>query len=697
MKRDDAEHVLRRALNDPNARFHTHQWEAIDHIVNRQGRLLLVQRTGWGKSIVYFIGTRALRDKGKGPTIIISPLLSLMRNQIITAERLGIRAQTINSANVEDWHAIEQRLLNDEVDALLISPERFGNEDFIERMFLPIAGRIGMLVIDEAHCISDWGHDFRPDYRRLVHILKRLPDNIPVLATTATANDRVVRDIEQQMGNIDIMRGSLLRESLILQTIRLPDQSSRLAWLAERVPRLSGTGIIYTLTRHDADCVSKWLRTQHIQAWHYYSDAYHEKYPDSDEYRNALEKAVLQNKVKAVVATSALGMGFDKPDVGFVIHYQAPGSVVSYYQQVGRAGRALPQAYGVLLSGEEDTEIHEYFLRTAFPDEDHIVQVLAVLGRNDGLTVDALQRSVNLSLPQVEKVLKLLQVENPAPLIHTEGKWYRTHADLHLDHERIAFLHSQRQREWEQMQRYIDHSGCFMQFLAKALDDDLTEPCGKCVNCRKGNALPTTYKQPIQIAATAFLQHSHIVLPPKVFVAKNLFPKSGLGGNLAMQGLNADTGKVLCRWGDAGWGRLVIDGKHENHFSDELVDAVVTMIRQWNPQPSPKWMTCVSSLKHPNLVPDFARRVAAQLNIPFVETVEKIRANEPQKMMQNRFHQCRNLDGAFNVKGKVSPDPLFLFDDLVDSGWTLTVVSALLRKAGAGMVFPVALGMTRSG
>ena len=311
--------LLRTALDDPIASFRDGQWEAINSLVNHQERLLVVQRTGWGKSSVYFIATRILRDGGRGPTLIVSPLLALMRNQVDAARRIGIHALTINSTNRDEWPALQRAVLSDETDVLLISPERLANDEFVENVLLPIAGTIGLLVVDEAHCISDWGHDFRPDYRRLVNVLQRMPDNVPILGTTATANNRVVADVKTQLGEIGTQRGSLTRASLALQTMRLPTQAARLAWLVDHMDQLPGTGIIYTLTKRDANQVAEWLNRHGISANAYYSGVVSDDFDDSNAYRQYLEDLLLRNGIKALVATTALGMGYDKPDLGFVI------------------------------------------------------------------------------------------------------------------------------------------------------------------------------------------------------------------------------------------------------------------------------------------------------------------------------------------------------------------------------------------
>jgi ATP-dependent DNA helicase RecQ len=381
--------LLRLGSGLENATFRDGQEEAIRHIVEGRGRLLVVQRTGWGKSFVYFIATKLLREEGHGLALLISPLLSLMRNQLLAARRMGVRAATINSDNLNEWDSIERAIINNEVDILLISPERLANEHFRTQVLSQVAARIAFLVIDEAHCISDWGHDFRPHYRLIERLSRGLPPNLRLLATTATANDRVLDDLRAVLGpQLDILRGDLNRPSLLLQTIRLSTQEERMAWLAEQLPNLPGSGIIYTLTVRDATRLSDWLKSRGINV-----ESYTGRTGDG---RDELEQSLLDNKVKALVATTALGMGFDKPDLAFVIHYQTPGSVVAYYQQVGRAGRALESAYGVLLSGQEETDIIDYFIDTAFPTRDEAEQVLNALEEMaSGLSVPELMERLN--------------------------------------------------------------------------------------------------------------------------------------------------------------------------------------------------------------------------------------------------------------------------------------------------------------
>lgn len=696
--KNQAQALLERALAQPRARFRDGQWEAIDALVNHRRKLLVVQRTGWGKSSVYFIATRLLRDAGAGPAIIVSPLLALMRNQIEAAQRLGVRASTINSSNADQWPQVIQGVRADQVDVLLVSPERFANERFSEEVLLPIAHHLGMFVVDEAHCISDWGHDFRPDYRRLVNVLQRMPSNLPILGTTATANDRVIADIVAQLGDVQVMRGSLMRESLALQTSRLNGQAARLAWLAHHIPRLPGSGIVYVLTQRDALQLARWLNDSGIPAEAYFSGATGPDGEGSHVWRELLEDHLQRNQIKALVATTALGMGYDKPDLGFVVHYQSPGSIVGYYQQVGRAGRGIEQALGILLAGEEDGRIHDYFRRRAFPDERLVSRLLEALAEADGLSERELEQRLNARSGQIGQALKYLSVENPAPVIRQDGGWIRTPVPYRLDVDKIRRLTGIREREWQQMQDYVDTASCKMEFLARALDDLAPARCGKCASCLGRPVVPDTFPRELAIEASRFLRHSEFPLKCARQVAAGAFPIYGFGFGNIPQDLCAETGRVLSRWGDAGWGQAVEAGKHAGYFGDELVAAMAQMIRErWRPQPAPAWVTCIPSRNHPDLVPDFSRRLARMLGLPFHPAIRKLRDNQQQKFQQNRYHQCSNLDGVFGIEAPLPAGPVLLVDDMVDSGWTLTVAAILLRQAGCQAVFPVALASASAG
>ncbi len=696
MTKDEALQLLRTSINNPTATFHEDQWEAIDALVNYRKKMLVVERTGWGKSSVYFIATRALRDKGFGVTIIISPLLALMRNQIVSAERLGITAVTVNSTNIKDWQLISQQLLNNQVDALLISPEKLANEKFMETVLMPLSNKIGLFVVDEAHCISDWGHDFRPDYQRITRILQQMPSNMPVLATTATANDRVVEDIENQIGGIETIRGTLVRDSLILQNIKLPNQASRLAWIVGHINSIKGAGIIYTSTKRDADMLSIWLNQNNINSLAYYSGIVHEEFEDKHLYRQYLEDMLMNNQIKVLVATTALGMGYDKPDLGFVIHYQLPASIVAYYQQVGRAGRGISYARGILLSGYEDSDIQTFFINSAFPSEEHVNLVLDIL-KIDGLSIPNIEEHINLRKGEIEKVLKYLAIQSPSPVYKEASKWYRTAIQYQMDKEKIASLTQLRYEEFAQVEEYLNSKECLMKFLRRELNDTNITDCGKCMNCNPSNALSTSFTHDNGVSASNFLKHNSMPIEVRKQFPTGAFPIYDFKYRPPVNEL-AEEGRVLSKWQDAGWGKIVAKNKQEdNYFNDELVNAMRDMILHWNPIPKPTWITCIPSLKHKELVPSFAKRLAKELGIPYIEAIIKVKQNQAQKMMENGFYQCSNLDGAFEIQNIIPNEPVFLIDDIVDSRWTFTVLSALLRRSGTGEVFPVALTSTANG
>jgi ATP-dependent DNA helicase RecQ len=688
---------LKTSLNNPKASFHDGQWESINRLLNHK-RVLVVQRTGWGKSMVYFLATKLLREQGAGPTLLISPLLSLMRNQIEAAGRIGVKATTINSTNDDDWDAIQAELDANKVDVLIISPERLANDNFRQNILSSLASNIGLFVVDEAHCISDWGHDFRPDYRRIVRVLQAIPPNVPVLATTATANDRVVNDIKSQLGDdIELIRGSLVRKSLKLQNIEMPSPAARMAWLAQTIPELPGSGIVYTLTQRDADRVTEWLQINNINAKSYHSSIQDRE--DGTSVKENLEQQLLKNEIKTLVATVALGMGFDKPDLGFVIHYQRPASVVHYYQQVGRAGRAVDEAYGILLCGEEDDHIADFFIRSAFPPQKHVSAIISALDSSEnGLSVPSLQSSLNLRQSQIEKALKYLTVESPSPVIKIGSKWQVTAAaDIYsIDQDYVDEITKVRRAEQTQMQYYMQHQGCLMTFLQNALDDPNPKNCGKCRNCNPDLLLSEEYNDGLANRASLMLRRSYQpILPRKQWPSKDVFKSYDFQNRNIPPELQASEGRALSLWRDAGWGQLVAKGKYEEErFSNKLVGACVEMINDWNPNPAPKWVTCIPSRNHPNLVPDFAERLANTLGIPFVACIEKIKDNQQQKFLQNSHQQVRNLDGVFRIN--LEPKgygPCLIVDDMVDSRWTLTVASALLRQVGCTAVYPLALAL----
>ena len=656
--------------------FRDGQREAIEAVVQDGSRTLIVQRTGWGKSLVYWIATRVRRDTGHGPTIIVSPLLSLMRNQIQMAERLGLRAVTLNSANRDDWAAIEADLAADRVDVLFVSAQRFANEDFTGRLLPMIQGSIGMFVVDEAHCISDWGHEFVPDYRRIGRLLPALGPVVPVVGTTATANDRVVEDVAAQLGqDVRVVRGPLARASLHLDAISLGDQAERLAWLAEHIPEMPGSGIVYCLTVADTERVAAWLRQNGMSARAYNAAV-------DPAAREWLEQELLGNRIKVLVATIALGMGFDKPDLGFVIHFQRPGSPIGYYQQVGRAGRGVADAYGVLLSGREDDEIAEYFISTAFPPTARMQEVLAALDGVETATLRDVLAHVNLPMGQVEKALKLLEVDGAVG--RERGRYFRTPMRWAPNEAWIAGVLEARRRELASMREYVDTGECRMAFLARLLDDPTAHDCGHCAN-DGGRVWPREVDHTLVLAAIRFLRGDHQAITPRKQHAD--------GSKLSSV---CEEGRALCVYGDGGWGRRVREGRHSTgRFDDELVAAAASLIaRDWQPAHAPRWVTSVPSLTHGGLVSDAAQRIAALLGLPYAECVTAAPGHPPQHDMENSWQQEANARAKLGVQGDlVRSGPVLLIDDVVDSKWTMTVAGELLRAAGSGPVHPFAFAL----
>ncbi|HSJ34907.1 MAG TPA: RecQ family ATP-dependent DNA helicase [Acidimicrobiia bacterium] len=668
---------LRDLTGNPDAEFRAGQAEAIASIVEDRRRALVVQRTGWGKSAVYLIATRMLRDRGSGPTVIVSPLLALMRNQLEMTDRLGLVAHTVNSTNRDEWDEVFDRIHADELDLLLISPERLNNPTFLADVRPRLFSNIGLLVIDEVHCISDWGHDFRPDYRRLEDIAADLPPGTPVLGTTATANNRVVDDVREQLGkNLDVYRGTLERESLSLHVLDIPNKAERMAWLARHIPELPGSGIVYCLTISDAETVGEWLTAAGIRAAAYTGPTPHEE-------RLTIEEALSSGELKVVVATSALAMGYDNPHIEFVIHYQTPGSPIAYYQQVGRAGRAVDRSFGILLAGWEDRDIQDWFIETAFPGPEDTATVLESLVDNPGLRTRDLEEIVNLRRSRLEGMLKILEVEGAA---YRDGtRWYRSNEDWSYPTERIEAVTAHRRAEQQAMADYLQTDKCLMEFLRRQLDDPGAEPCGRCANCA-GPVFTTDVPTELVEGALGQTRSRQYVIQPR----KRLPCDLPLDIDLKQHVL--EPGRALTRWDDPGLAGVVRQGIEGRNLDPLVLERTVTMIREWGPDPAPTWVTWVPTSRG-GFVGEFAAALGDALGLPVVEGLRRLEMIRPQKEMENSCQQARNVAGAFAV-GEVRPGPVLLVDDTVDSRWTFTVLGAQLRMAGSGPTFPLALADT---
>ncbi|WP_319449340.1 MULTISPECIES: RecQ family ATP-dependent DNA helicase [unclassified Mycobacterium] len=691
--RADAQAILEQ-LAGPTATLRDDQWTAIEALVVHRRRALVVQRTGWGKSAVYFIAAKLLRASGHGATVIVSPLLALMRNQVAAAERAGVHAATINSSNVADWAEIHERVRGGELDVLLVSPERLNNPDFRDQVLPALARDAGLVVVDEAHCVSDWGHDFRPDYRRIRTLIGELGSDVPVLATTATANDRVVDDVATQLGvggqDTLVLRGGLDRESLRLSVVKAGNPAQRAAWLAAQIDSLPGSGIVYTLTVTQARDVATLLREQGHRV---------EAYTGSTEAaeREQLEADLLANRVKALVATSALGMGFDKPDLGFVVHLGAPSSPIAYYQQVGRAGRSTASAEVILLPGREDQDVWRYFASVAFPSERMVRNVIDALEPDRPQSTPALEPLVDLGRTRLEMVLKVLDVDGAVRRV--KGGWVSTGEPWDYDEPRYRKLDDARKREQQAMLDYQATDSCRMAFLRGQLDDPELgegERCGRCDNC-------TGVRASGDVDETAAEQTRARLMRPGVELAPRKQWPSGLGKlGVQLSGKISDgpaPGRVIGRLTDLGWGarlRRLLD-EPDAEVSDDVVQAAVKVLASWDWDTRPKAVLALDSDRHPLLISSLARELARLGRLTDLGILQYAPERTPVNAA-NSAYRVAALNGSWlppDPEAVAAVDgPVLLVDDLSDTGWTLTMAARVVRAAGAPAVLPFAVAST---
>lgn len=713
--------LLRQLTGNPEAQFHAGQFEAIEALVSYRRRALMIQRTGWGKSAVYFLSALLMRQEGAGVSLIVSPLLALMRDQVAAAAHAGVRAAMVNSSNVTQWDDIAQRIAADDLDVLLISPERLNNPAFVNEWLPHILPHLGMLVIDEAHCISDWGHDFRPDYRRISRLIAELPARVPVLATTATANARVVQDVVEQLGvsavplehdggvspkqEVFLARGPLTRDSLRLGVLRLPQANQRFAWLLTHLDSLPGSGIIYTLTVAAALDTAAALREAGYEVQAYTGKT------DADE-RLASESALKENRVKALVATSALGMGFDKPDLGFVVHLGAPSSAVAYYQQVGRAGRGAIKADVLLLPGQEDQEIWEYFASASMPTAQNTSAVLEALGQasaqGQALSLPALEARADIKRSSLDLLLKVLAVEGAVKRV--DKGWVATGAPWSYDSERYARVAQTRRQEQEAMLNYIATNQCRMQYLAFELDDSTAVPCGRCDTCA-GPWYPSTIPDEAVRSARKALTSEGLEIAvrgmwptglDRLNISENGAP---LRGKIPVE-QRPETGRALARLTDLGWGNQLreifaqAEQRPQNNapVTPEVGRACVRVLAGWGWEERPSAVVYLPSPVRPVLTETLAHGLAVTGKLVNLGPLTQVRAAE--HFGGNSVFRC-----AATVHSYTLPESLrayltqhqpavLLVTDLVDSRWSITAAARLLRQAGASRVFPFALAST---
>ncbi|MEU2347859.1 DEAD/DEAH box helicase [Modestobacter sp. NPDC049651] len=735
---DEALAVLRELTGRPDAVFREGQDAAVAALVERHQRALVVQRTGWGKSAVYFVSTALLRRRGAGPTLLVSPLLALMRDQVAAASRAGIKAVEISSSNVTEWDDVNARLAADDVDVLLVSPERLTNPRFRDEQLPALVDRCGLLVVDEAHCVSDWGHDFRPDYRRIRDLLGQLPAGTPVLATTATANERVVADVAEQLGaggvDVTTVRGPLARDSLRLGVLRLDTDRARLAWLAAHLEDLPGSGIVYTLTVAAAEETAALLRDAGHEV-----RAYTGRLDDAD--RKDAEEALRENRVKALVATSALGMGFDKPDLGFVVHLGAPSSPVSYYQQVGRAGRAVEHADVLLLPGPEDIAIWQWFATSSMPREDHAAAVLTAMADGKAWSVARLETVADVRRSRLELLLKVLAVDGAVERV--QGGWRSTGVPWVYDAERYARVTETREAEQRSMLTYakpVDAAECRMAFLQEALDDPTAAPCGRCDVCA-GPWYATDVPAGAAEAASARLDRPGVELPPRA-----QWPTGADRLGVQVKGKippaeQIETGRAVARLTDLGWGQRLrtllgddgvggvatladdleappleedpdaaYDVSHRvirpGHASDappddDLLTACARVLGAWDWAQRPGAVVSMPSRRRPALVAGVAEGLARVGRLPYLGSLELVHGGPTGQPGGNSAFRLAGVWQRIVVGpelrehlARLGDAPVLLVDDLADSRWTMTVAGRELRLAGAAAVLPFALALS---
>ncbi|MGI9155729.1 MAG: RecQ family ATP-dependent DNA helicase [Marmoricola sp.] len=688
--RIDAERHLRALVGSPDARLHDDQWDAIEALAVHKRRALVVQRTGWGKSAVYFVATALLREAGAGPTVIISPLLALMRNQIEAADRAGIHAVTINSTNIEQWDQINARINSGEVDVLLVSPERLNNPGFRDQVLPRLTETAGLLVSDEAHCISDWGHDFRPDYRRIKQMLTDLPPGIPVLATTATANARVTTDVAEQLGGDQVLvqRGSLDRESLSLAVLQLPSAEQRLGWLADHLGDLDGSGIIYCLTVAQTQEIADYLRERghHVAA---YSGQ-----TESGE-RLVLEQDLATGRVKALVATSALGMGFDAT-LGFVVNVGAPASPISYYQQVGRAGRGTDHAAVVLLPAREDREVWAYFASLAFPSEGQVRRTLEVLAEEGRpVSTATLETYVDLNRNRLETMLKVLDVDGAVRRV--QGGWTSTGRPWTYDADRYARVAEARRDEQAAMLGYIATEACRMRFLRDQLDDPAGEDCGRCDNCGGFSPDPTVSEAAAEDAGTRLARPGVTLSPRKMWPTALVNLGLDLRGKIS-SGEAAEPGRAVARMTDLGLGQDLRDlfrsGVPDQPVPDRLVAGVLEVLRSWEGLPRPDGIVAFESSTRPELNASFADGLSRFLGVPVLGRMRIVDEGvAPGQGAVNSAQRVNAVTRRYRLEtDDVAERQVLLVDDRSVSGWSMTIAARLLRQAGAVAVHPLVLG-----
>ncbi|HLI68172.1 MAG TPA: RecQ family ATP-dependent DNA helicase [Ktedonobacteraceae bacterium] len=656
--------------------FHPGQREIIEHLVQGK-RVLAIQRTGWGKSLCYQLASMYFPHL----TLVFSPLKALMRDQCQRCNaRYHIPSAIVSSDFLPEENAATlEQAVGGKIKILYIAPERLDNQlwqNYVRQM------RLSMIVVDEAHCISTWGHDFRPHYRRIVTLLEAIPETVSVLALTATANQRVEQDIREQIGtNALVIRGSMRRPNLHLNVVNVNGDEEKLGYLAANLPIWPGSGVVYTATKSSAEMIATFLQEQGIKA-----EYYHAGREDAD--RQHIEQSLMTNRYKVVCSTNALGMGIDKPDIGFIVHYHIPASPIHYYQEIGRAGRDGNNAKCVLLYDPEDLAIQHHFIEGAKPPARHYETVLSLI-RNEvqGWRLTDLLRVTGLSQSALRNILIDLEEQGLIQRMKSDNHRQTTlYVSKHLGRVDVALyerVRIQKESELADIQAYAQSDQCFMGYLTSYLGDAPGYHCGTCGNCQQDNWKSVPVSK-ISLEAVEY------------FFEQTFLPRIEKHGTIKQP--EHEAGWSLSYHGSTRIGELVRASKYENAgpFAEQLVQRAVEVICSRYPLADLDGIVSVPPTKSGRLVEDFAHRVASKLGIRYVPALVKLRMTQEQKVCTNAVQKKENVKGAFAVlePSQVIGRVLLLIDDIYDSGYILREVGATLMKAGAKAVYPLTITRT---
>lgn len=667
MTREEAERILKSKFGLPY--FYDEQWEAIDKLLKGQ-RILMIQRTGFGKSLVFQFSAILLN----GTTVIFSPLIALMREQVNRLKELGLPAAYINSTlTPEEKQEALQNAEKGKYKLLYIAPERQEDEEWqkvVQRM------RLGMVVVDEAHCISTWGHDFRPSYRRIVNVVKQLQTDFPVLACTATATIKVQQDIEVQFDNsrLTVLRGNLSRPNFALKVIHCEKQEDKMAGVLQIVSSLKGTGVIYCGTQAETEIYSKWLDFNGIKVTNYNAGL-------EDETRKRIEIDFVNDVYKCVVSTNALGMGMDKPNLRFVIHTQIPASPLHYYQEIGRAGRDGFDTQVILFYTPEDDELPQSFIKNNKPAIKYYHRLIEIL-QTESLGLHGIIRKINRKQTAVNVILADL-IDQGIVIKNNNGKSPRyelkfnapqliTHGFEELRNAKLA--------DYEHMKGYMATKSCRMGYLQNYLGDRVTSSCGKCDNdLGKNYIVKATAAELIKIQEFRESYFPVLEVENKTCILIDGVAASWYGVT------NVGTMMHACKY------------EHGGDFPDYLLRLTLKAFRSHFKNMNFDVVMYVPPTISGELVKNFAEKIARTLRFEFSNGIVKTRVTEAQKVFESAIGKKENLKDAFTVQTNVRGKKILLIDDIFDSGSTIKEIADMLKHHGAELVAPLVIAKTVGG